>query len=496
MIPANAAQSAIDLAQQLEAAGRRVVAAPDSLLAKLTSVSSVAFKANTQGMIGADLTAVMNAEYTPNAAQIEAESRCESVEHETLSQHDVLMDSAISDMAQAVGQHLTFAKNTVRPLVKKFVDDAAAALAAYPDTSTYSPTVHRVSVPTVAGMNPVQSEAEKFKSVAYMPLNTPASLPACEGNLAIALMTTGSEAVDSAIQAWVQEKGESFFQTVYTVFFCASAPGISMTPEQMLTSKLDGADAATAAFLMGRHLLDNIPEGTTYGLADYRMTVGTIVEQCGQRLCTAYQDSESNEKAELLILSFSKDDVWVNAPVYDKWLAEGGNTALLFGNLLLDRPNLMLPAMLADSDKALQAWEQYNRFLNTTVQNRRHDAAKDTLRFVTQQLVAENIQDCFGQVAGEGVELTLETPLVKEAVDRALSYIDFLDMERIQDLWSVGTEVVAGTIFSYSAAVTILRGIERAVKANPEIDPSEAALLSTIEYVSNWVVDQIQLRDL
>lgn len=495
MIPANAAQQAIRLVEQLEAANRRVEAADDTPLAQLVTASAIMLKPNTQGLMGADLTAVMNAEYVPNAQQIEADSRIESIEHETLSQHDVLMDSLVDDMSQAVGQHLTFAKNTVRPMIQTFVEESSAALSGFPDISTYSVNIHRVDMPAVAQLPAIENEIKKFKDTTYLPVNSAVSLSPMSGVEAAALMNTGAETVDQAIAAWVQEKGETFFETVYIVFFAATAKGVSLTPEQMVMSKVDGMEAMTAAFLMGRHLLDNVPEGAPYTLVDYRMAVGTIVEQCGQRLCKAYEDREAYIKNEILILTYTKDDVWVCAPVYDKWLQDGGNQAVLFGNMLLDRPNTSIPAIAVDQEQALKAWERYNLFLNTTAANRRFDAAKETLKFTTRKLVADNLAAIFGEVVADE-QLTLETTQVKETLDRATAYIDFLDMDQIKDLWNVGTEVVAGTLFSYSSACVILRGIEHAVKNNPEIDANEAALLSTIEYVTNWVVDQIELRDL
>jgi hypothetical protein len=500
MIPANAAQTAITMAEQFESLGRRVIASPETPLAALASLSALALKpslyeADGSVVMAADMAASMNAEYLPTAKDIEAESRLESVEDPNLSQHDVQMDAIITDLANSVGQHLTFAKNTVRPMIATFVEMTSQALAAYPDTATYNPKVNKVDLPQVAFVATFESEVQKFKDVVYQPMSTALNLPIKQPDEVIALMTTGSDAVDKAIAAWVDTSGKDFFLTVYNVVFCATAPDISSTPDAFFSNKEKGQEVLVAAFLMARNLLDAVPEGVMMNLSEYRIAVGTVVEQTARRLCTAYEDRQRYSQLDTLILSYDDKNVWVFGPVYDKWLADGGLQAVLFGNLLLDRPNLSLPAMLEDQQKCMERWERENLFLTTTVRNRRHDAAKATLSFWTEKMLAENLQTIFGEVC-PNEELTLNSNQPRSALESALVYISCLDHDTIKDLWNVGIEVVAGCFFNYSSASDILRGIESAVKDNPNIDPNEAALLATIEYVSVYVVNQMELVDL
>lgn len=495
MIPANAAQSAIAVVEQLEATNRRVVAVAGTPLAQLVAISSLQLQPSVAAVGVVDLNAAAQADYQPTASGIEAESRIESLAHDNLSQHDVLMDGLVTDLSQCVAQHLTFAKNTVRPLIKTFVDEAAAALASYPDQSTYSPQIVKLDLPEVSLLPAVEGEAVKFKDVVYIPLGSPLNLPPASGDAALRYLVSGSAALDNAVAAWVQAKGEDFFAKVYNVVFSSGAAGVTITPDQLYGDKLEGLDALTATFLMARHLLENAPEGAPYGLADYRIAVGTVVEQTGLRLANAFADRERNIALETLIVGSAKDVIYVFAPVYDKWIAEGGVLATLLGNMLLDRPNQTLAAMLQDQEQCMTRWEQQNRFLTVTLQNRKFDAAKDSLRFVTEKLAGENIQTIFGEIA-PGQELTLQSPVVSQALDNAKGFIDFLDAEQIKDLWQIGVEVVAGSLFSYSAAFSILNSIEKAAKDNAGIDPNEAALLGTIDYVTNYVVDQIELRAL
>ena len=200
-------------------------------------------------------------------------------------------------------------------------------------------------------------------------------------------------------------------------------------------------------------------------------------------------------KTQLLLLSYTNENVYVVAPVYEDWMAAGGNNAVLFGNILSDRPALFVPALAEKSVEYLDMWERQNRMLTTTVVNRRFVEAKSTLKFKAQELIANNIEACFGGYASEQV-LTFHTPEVVLAVEKISSYVDALEQEDLKDIWKVCTELVAKNIFYYTDSYKILLGIEQACKDNPGIDVSEAALLSTIEYVTDYVADQLVVVEL
>lgn len=504
MITHSAAQAAINLAEQIEAAGRRVVVVEGTPLASLLAVSCIHLQQELSPKIDPATGAVPVANsdaWTPNAQSISDESRMLSTlpnRSQSMSEHDELMDGITIDLSQSVAQYLTFAKNTVRPLIKDYVDQASAALAAYPEQSCFAPTIIKLDLPDVAMMPAIEHEIAKFKDVVYAPIAWALRLPSKTADEALALMQTGSAAVDGALTAWAQVVGVDTFSMVYNTVFAATAEGISpaYSPEQLFADKEKGKIALTAAFLMARNLLDNVPSDTPYTLADYRMAVGEMVEQLGQRLSKAFEDRQLHLTQESLIISWNgKDTVCVFAPVFDKWVEEGGITAVLYGNLLLDRPNLNLAGMLEDQEKCMRAWEQHNRFLTVTLQNKKHEAAIDTLKFVAEDLLAKNLQTIFSEEVVEEV-VTLTNTQVADCLEQAKLYIGMLDAESIKDLWAVGLEVVAGIFFSYSAAATILRAMQTVAKDNPGIDPNEAALLATIDYVCNYVVDQVELREL
>ena len=492
MISQEIAQSAIQIAEEFDRRGLRIVTHPDAPLATLVAASSVALVASQSVATPAE---DLNRAYEPAAAAIAADSSIASVISPDSSVHDQELDAAVTDIAEAVSSHLSFAKNTVKPLVKELATSVAAALAAYPESATFNPSVVKIDLPQPM-LNPAMEEAiSEYRENTYVPVTMHMNLPPQDAASVIENLKTGSASADGDIAVWVGKLGEDFFRKVWSTIFTNEIVETVVNFDTLVADKLNGSDYALAVYLLSKRLMDSPPADSGYSLPQYRKEMGELLEQSAIRLSHAYEKRALDIKTQLLILSYTNENVYVVAPVYEDWMAAGGNNAVLFGNILSDRPALFVPALAEKSVEYLDMWERQNRMLTTTVVNRRFVEAKSTLKFKAQELIANNIEACFGGYASEQV-LTFHTPEVVLAVEKISSYVDALEQEDLKDIWKVCTELVAKNIFYYTDSYKILLGIEQACKDNPGIDVSEAALLSTIEYVTDYVADQLVVVEL
>ena len=198
---------------------------------------------------------------------------------------------------------------------------------------------------------------------------------------------------------------------------------------------------------------------------------------------------------KLLILKPATDEVIVFTPVYDEWVAAGGNNAIIFGTICTDRPALFVPALDESAAESLKVWEQQNRFLTVVQANKRFVNMKATILHEAEELIATHMKECFGSVVlGDAIDF--KSTEVVQAVLKIEEYIAAIDEQDLKDVWKISTELVAKCIFYYTDAFKILMGIDAAFKENPDIDVSEAALISLVEYVSDYVADQLVVTDL
>lgn len=496
MITTEIATAAISIAEEFDRRNLRIVTLQGSGLACLSQACGVQFKTNVNVATTLD---ERNLSYEPTVETLKFESTMPGAEGAG-SVHDKELDSMVTEISDAVSQHLSFAKNTVRPLVQELTTAITAALAAYPDTATFNPVVVRVDLPEPMLMPAIEESIMEYRENAYVPIGGLVvdlkELPACD---ILAALKTGAKTTDAAIDAWVAKLGENFFsdlwRTVFTKGYTRGTGNVE-TFETLVEDKVTGTDAAFAVYLLGKRLLDNPPEDSPYSLKDYRMVIGGLLEQAGVRLAKAYERREGDLKSDRLLLNYdSRGFIYVFKPIYEKWLSEGANNAVLLGNVLSDSPAISAPAISERAAEYMTLWERQNRFMTVTLVNRRNVEARKTIAFKTEELLAANLVECFGGYSKEQV-ITFHTPEVVKAMALVNECVDNLSTEQLADIWAVSTKLVCSCIFYYTDAYKILTGIDSAVKQNPGIDIREAALLSLVEYVTDYVCDQLQVVEL
>lgn len=479
------AQAAIDLAEELDRRNLGVCFKEDSPLLSMHTAATVDFAKPRLGVAPG---------YTPTAFDVCAESAVVPMGCER-SVHDEALDDAVLVIADAVRQHVSFAKNTVRPLIKTLVDRLEVALKAMPTEATYNPTIERVELPEPMRSNVFESLVEEYVNATQLPNVGPLDLPARDAAAVSAMLVTGNKLMDGDIAIWAQRMGDAFFEDVWANVFTRAGGATPKTFAQLVDDKETGVDASLAIFLLARACMDNVPEGVVAALDAYRRDVGEVMEQAGVCLVQAIQRTRMFESTGMMVLSANKDRVRVIASVYDQWLENGGNVAALFGSMLSGRPRYHAGAITEEATDNIARWERENRLMTDTLRNRRFSDTLALIEFKTLQLIDENCQAIFGPVLDDQ-PVDPSSPVVDEAVQAVRDYIATLKFEDVENLWCVCTQLVAGKLFSYTDALRILEGLDEAARINPDLTPNEAALQSTISYVVDYVFDQLHVHEL
>ena len=494
MISIEIAQAAIEVAEEFDKRGLRLKARSDGPIEQLGSTSTLQFAIPKNIVQSAD---ELNAPYTPSPEVIAAESSYPSVIDPNKSVHDLELDSLIVTISDAVSQHFSFAKNTVRPLVKTLAGEIQRRMAAYPSVASFNPTLTKWDLPLPLLGESFKEAIFEYKDTAFGELHRrTVALPSIDTATALELVKTGSGSVDEEITIWLATKPADYLSDIFNIVFAANDVGQSTASfETLVNTPRSGVDAALAIYLFASKLLDNPPEGVAMGLAEYRIQMGDIVQQAALRLSYAYAKRELDISTKLIILKPGTDEVVVFTPVYDEWVAAGGNNAIIFGTICTDRPALFAPALDESAAESLKVWEQQNRFLTVVQANKRFVNMKAAILHEAEELIATHMPECFGGLVMNGA-IDFKTPEVVQAVLKIEEYVGELDENSLKDVWTISTELVAKNIFYYTDAYKILMGIDAAFQENPDIDVSEAALISLVEYVTDYVADQLLVVDL
>ena len=480
MIPISAAIAAIGVAQEFDKRQLMLEAVPGSPLAKLNEC----FLVTKSDVIGVST-------YEPSVQQLCDQSS--NYESTNGSLHCTTADALAEDISTFVKSHLNFARNTVKPLIEELVNEVKADIEALPLNAQYSAEIVISDLPEPMTLSSMEESVMEYKHVDYLPLNTYLSLPGQTAPEVIEKLMTGNASNDKVISTWVAKKGDSFFQHIWDCVF-TSAP-TEQRFESLIKDSDEGVDAALAVYLLATKLFDNPLEGTKQSLATYNTQIAELRNQAGLRLVHAYDEYVRFKTTGLLVKSAINNKIVVVGDTYRKWLEEGGNNAVLFGSMLSSSPQKFVTDINEKKGDFLSVWERQNWMLTVAEKNKRFVHYKEILRNRMLKLVADNYQKCYGHLRENGVTDS-NMPEYLQFQKCLDDYLLTIKDNWFQNLWKLSQDVICKCVFYYTDADKIFCGIEKACSDNPEINIREAALISTIAYITDYVCDQIKLTSI
>lgn len=405
--------------------------------------------------------------------------------------HDTMMDSFIADISKATANHISYAKNIVKPVIVEYVEEVQKSLGQ--EISPMSQfKITMVDLPKPMQNAGFETSINKYAEKPYLSPSSSLFLGEISPQGILDLMLTGSKEYDEGIKEWFVNKGDLFFMDIWNNLFRnfkVSKPSITFTFDSCMTpSSKELVDYALAIQLLSRKLYDEVPENTGLDLPRYREIVAEYREASGIKLNLEYLKYEAVLKNKMLVASIDSDGkgISVNGPIYREWLKSGGCNEALLG-MLVGRDTFYNQELIDEAkERFIKDWNTYALFTKTADKNNQFNRIKDILTFSFAK-VAENVSATEQETIASmpAFTQTMTTKFQEELLKLKSTDLD--------DIFNTCMLLVCRARFYYTDAEKILTGINLAVKANPHIDIREAALLSSIEYVVDYISDQMKL---
>jgi len=413
-----------------------------------------------------------------------------STEGTEQSLHNSLMDNFIKDISLAVGTHISYAKNVVKPTIMTIYEKVKIQLDNMPPAGhEYQVEIH--DIPEPLKNDGFESSFKQFEGKIYLPPESCLYLKEMNGPEILELMKSGSSIFDQAVESWYAKMGEAWFVTLWDNLFrdvSVSKPQVIMSFDQALVKDEDAEDYCLAVFLLARKLQDDVPEGTTMQLAVYNRIVNQYKEAAACRLLNFYTVYNSTLKTKTLVKSFSQDRkiVHVHGPVYTQWINEGNSNETLLGLLISNQNIYMSDLITSNAHQYAKDWESFLNFAKVAHKNRAFTFFKDAFSFAYQyelSNICEQEQSYFEQNSQH-------TQQVKSRFVEALNKVP---VSALDDIYECITKVVCKARYYYTDAERFLTRINELCEHNTNLDVREAALLASTEYVSDYIADQLKL---
>lgn len=408
------------------------------------------------------------------------------------SAHDLLMDSYIIDISKAVANHISFAKNVVKPVIVSMVEDVQKVIGEVESPSAAF-KIEIVDLPKPMQNAGFETSIAKFAEQPYIAPTNELRLGEISPQGILDLMKTGSKEYDERISEWFVNKGDMFFMDIWNNLFRdfkEGKPSIVFKFDEVLV-KGDVADYALAIHLLSRKLYDEVPENTGMTLFAFRDLVSQFRSASGIKLNLEYLRYASILKNKSLVSYISADSKTckVNGAVYRDWLKDGGSNEVLLGMLVGTKSLYMQSVINENKEKFISDWNSYSLFNTTAQKNKSFNRIKNILTLSFAKLLSD--------MSTEEKEIVATKNGYIEKVNQIfIDELSNLKTSDTNDIFDLCLKLVCRARFFYTDSEKILVGINEAVKANANIDIREAALLSTIEYIVDYVSNQLKITSI
>lgn len=485
--------TAIATAAAIACTGRVVVAGQGTLVGELVRLSSpVEFLDNDGNRVQS--TAAQRPPITDWASADNYGYQVQDATTGTMenpSAHCRELGGYIDDISKVVTQHISFARNTVRPLVTSFAEELQVYLqTTKPKEASEIFNIRTLRMPALLRDESFLDTLRIHKDANVISPDKSFTFESKTHEELTELVMLGHDRTNKLIAEWLSHKEENFLLNIWANFFSSSRieGQISIQYEDLSRmNAFDKADYSLAILLIANKITEQVQE-SAMSLTVYKNMCSQYVQYAGALLVDSLVKLDLAIRTKALVISKNtfSNEIFLNGEVYTQWLEDGNSPEVILGLMVSNGTGTSVSMIDEKKDVYLNQWNSYVTFYRTKELNMAFDYAK---RFI-ENAFAASLQ----QLEPTEIEFIEKNPKFLENISNNVRIaLDNMKSSDLQDPYALALLFVAKIRFYYTSSYQILSDIEAASKANANVDVREAALLAVINYVSDFVSDQLTL---
>jgi hypothetical protein len=476
MIKSNSFTSSLSIAAALADINKTLVVGPNTVLNELVNLSTP---------IDHSLSQIEDNEAYAGALEAYTTG---SLENPT--QHDLQLNGVIKDLSKAVTNHISFAKNTVKPVVMQFSDNIKNYLAnnAIKDPASKF-NIITLNTPSVLEDESFLDSVKQYIGKFPIKPDISFSLPLKNQEELLSMLMYGYPDIDKSLVEWVSQLDSLFLTRVWNSFFTTLGTNNDTItyPDIDRKNLFEKTNIVLAIYLFSRKLFDVVDESAS-NLTTYKNTAAQHRDYAGAMLAGCIKNIALFNRSNILVVETDpvKYEAKVNGTVYREWLTSGGSPEIILG-LIVSGDKLTSVDMISNKKESyLKQWNSFHTFYSSSEFNKRLEYFKTFLY--------SNFNILLKEVSSEELAYIERNPRYYDIVNQLLSdQIENMKTSDMDDLFKTALVLIAKVRFYYTSAYDILDDIATASRVNPNIDVREAALLAVINYLSDYLANQISI---
>lgn len=473
--------SSYPLAEMMAEHGYKVVPHPGTPLEKLLKYSAVKYDPNSPlETYAGDIVRITTVPLGESGT-----SKIDGV-----TPHSALMDNVVSVLAKAVKRHISLARTVVKPLVTEFYEKVSEDLE---NTAPVNPgaafDIQVLELPSCVYDSSYISQFDKYQDKIF-PMNNNETMDIGEVSQEFLhhLLRDGYIEIDNSIKNLVCSLPSGYLKNLWDGFFTHKDSAEVIVPSTVtIMNSYEKLYVGILLYQMCKNLFDEseIKLGN-YTLAEFKDKLTGILDYAGGLVANNLTRINLLDSTGIMVLSIRRDKKTcvVSGRLYHEWIQAGNTPEILFGLIVSNSDAANVNAITNMKEKLLQEWKLY---YNLTFSRHMTEKLNTYKQILVERFYIEMAN------ATEDEKIYREShPNANEIVKHRLNeLIDGLKNSDMADLFTISLKLIAQCRFYYTSAFDILYGVKKALDDNPELDVREAALISTIEYIGDYIADQI-----
>lgn len=403
---------------------------------------------------------------------------------------DAYFGSVVDDLAIAVNNHISIAKNVVNPLVIDLADKIRTF------TNTPEPTTEsrfeivKISLPSIVKDEFFLKSLYKTKGKADVYPKNKISIDTNEVKFnreyIQSVLSTGNADLDKELFVWLSSIEDELINHVVGEYFIEGNSYYGILPALHRFS--NGVNESLLVYMLASKLFDMDPIVKGMTLFAYRDVLANYRDYAGARLCNYLDEYNRHSVTKTLVIDVDKQNLkaFVNEVVYKEWLASGGSVEVLYGTIVSAKRYTSVSAINIDKEKLLTEFNRYVTYKNSTANITKFNSNKAMLSIAFNELYTLSEVE-----ASYSPGYDIRSKVLKDVSD----YIELMSKDCFKNPDVIALELIARIRFYFTSSYFILKGICEIGQENPNAPADEAALLASLDYVVDYVMDQFVVKN-
>lgn len=406
------------------------------------------------------------------------------------SSHDVLMDNYIEDLSKIVSNHVSFSRNVVNKEITILKEKLQECLSSYKyrEAEDFF-NVSYFKLHEVFKSYIIDSEIHSYRNSSgkffFDSMNI--SKISREDFDLLAYILTGDEEQDAYITSWFNTLGKNKALS----YILDNIPDYSL-------SVVDLLDYSLINYLFYRNLLNKNDLDLGYTSIQLRAKSSSNKDYFGNKLATSidlyFKDIRNNRllatNSELGFSYFNNNPL--NITIYEENFAKladaGCNIEVLFGYIVSEpKIDVTVDQLVSNKENYLSKWNNIKSLYLISMNNSRLDIFKQILRTKFEESVNGELTDAEKEISANTVDFINETKRLGN------EYIDELQLSEIENIDRICLDLVAKIRFRFTNSYFILNDMYEILSMSDDIEPLEAALMSSVKYVTDFLLEQADI---